>query len=411
MITNHTATPVCSGDKTSQNGGFWNSERAKAIVREHVVPEWAAALGAPARWNPASGEEVWEALSREVRSLRGPEPALNIHGSNIDLSVLDIDGRFRRRRAARCRLGLETFARLLRRWRAEVVESHGANFWEQIITALHDPKEMVVVKLIQQLSARTIRDAVDDLDDLGRTGLRYRLATGLRRAHPLPDCGIGIIVEAARRVENRLQQLERDEPQPTRQNHPAPAAPAEPTRPEPRVRVKGEFVGGGLVLRCLRGNELTGPEFPPPGNQLALLLVLGSSEYGKLSSNWDEFIWDQIWGAHRKDGKPPESYARSVKRNRKDDGVHANIRRLVCDLVGKLRKYFGSAPVGRWVTRVSMASAHGRTISAYRLNEHVHWQILPLDKMSDEPSAHPRRLNSLEAPDNKREDESPDAAA
>ena len=192
-----TTTP----DLSQHSPDLWDSDRARAIIRELIVPEWATAIGEDAAWCPAPTEEVWQALRREVvaRSNRG-----RVAGPTVFLLGVDV-AKYAAAGYARFCLRLEAFAELLKAWRAELSERHGPDFWDRGVTGLEDPKEKVVVELLRQLSTRTTPDVIDDLDAIGRRGLRYQIAGGVKRVHRLPDCGIHLMVGAGRRIEERLR--------------------------------------------------------------------------------------------------------------------------------------------------------------------------------------------------------------
>lgn len=187
--------------KEASSQEFWSSDRAVQIVREHLVPEWSVALGEPVEWSPVAGEEVWQALSREVRERahRGHhQPGFQLITTAFDDAKHDagVYGQLRTR--------LFAFAHLLRTWRLELTAAHGSDCWDRVLPTIHDPKERVVVELLRQTSARTIDDVVNDLDRQGREGFTYQLA-GQDPIRMTPtDCGIDLFVEAARRFDKRL---------------------------------------------------------------------------------------------------------------------------------------------------------------------------------------------------------------
>ena len=145
------------------------------------------------------------------------------------------------------------------------------------------------------------------------------------------------------------------------------AAPARPT-------VRGEFDDHGrLVFRCTRdGHPADGP-VALTGQSLRLLVVLDCTDYRQKTTGWDEFVWHQVWGVDRRDGKPPVSYRRGVQADDSADGPPARFRRAIAALERELRGGVGVPPGGDWVERHRMT----RSQRAYLLTDRATWKLIP----------------------------------
>ena len=82
--------------------------------------------------------------------------------------------------------------------------------------------------------------------------------------------------------------------------------PGENVRTEGTVKIRGAFDDGQrLVLKCIRKDRQIHSHFIPTPRKRELLLLLDSREYRELTSEWDEYIWDQIWGSTGAMGRSP----------------------------------------------------------------------------------------------------------
>ena len=127
-----------------------------------------------------------------------------------------------------------------------------------------------------------------------------------------------------------------------------------------------------LVLKCTRPDEAI-RSLLIRGLRLQILLILYSEDYRSQTSGWDEFVWDEVWGPRRCDGKTSGTYGREVKADGRDDGPPVRPRQAISSLNRRLRDEFGTPPGQNWVTRQQMTKRQ----HAYLLSEHVDWRLMP----------------------------------
>jgi hypothetical protein len=141
-----------------------------------------------------------------------------------------------------------------------------------------------------------------------------------------------------------------------------------------RPVVKFAFDGEGrLVLSCHSRPKRRTVRVVLKNQQRDVFLVLTSAVYRAVTACWDEFLWNQIWGTERRDGKAKEKYERDRHRNGSDGGVNSRIKGNVYCINQLLSEEFGTPPGGKWFQRGAVRRAHGHFDSAYVPNERVKW--------------------------------------
>lgn len=338
-----------AGKRVVKKEEFWNSERAKTIVREHIVPEWAKAINEDVAWNPGSDEEIWQPLSREVESRLYPSSKFVVLVSEKQ------DAKEFAKNLGEVRLRLLVFIKLLRTWREEVADQYGNSFWDHVVPALEDPKEQIAVETIRQLSSRTVNDAIEDLQALGRTGFRYRLASGQQKIQKVRDCGVELLVEAAKRVTVRLKN---DAKERTKANKPKPTgASLGDSSKWPHVILHLEERVLKITYKVAVPPSIkkeTRTCFFPGSKQTAFILALlsvypgrkGLDDLFKLTHKGDQF--------EKSPGRPN---IRSLEK----------LTRLRLDIENKFKQEFGDHPSGMWILE-----SNG---SGYGLNPRgTHWR-------------------------------------
>jgi hypothetical protein len=139
---------------------------------------------------------------------------------------------------------------------------------------------------------------------------------------------------------------------------------------------------GHLVLSCPSRPKRRTTRTVLKGQGRDVFLVLTSAKYGAQTAHWDEYLWGQIWGIDRRDGRSPEAYSRDKKSGGKDGGVNSRIKWNVSRINRQLTAEFGPPPGGNWFNRVERRRVQGRFDSAYVPSDRVRW----VDQVSRVPA-------------------------
>lgn len=328
--------------RTPQSG-FWESQ---AVV-DHVKGALSSAsriLGAETTPEASSPDELRKAYSDLLTSYKISELGEEERGRCRNLLLLPLKG-------------------LVRMWKRQMEAGRGASFWKKAKESFNgDSRTLAWLDLLHEIATGHNQDALNDLEDLSKVGMKWRRATGTEQSEKHQDYGLEYIWVVTRLVEARLSRSETENGKSSYSQE----ARLPVNRPELRMRINNF---GELELRYkMRERKKRSPELLN-GKPKQLLMVLASKDYGERRNDWDEFIWDEIWNPKRGDKL---RYRRATKKTGQDDGVNKRLSRLVHDTVTELTDLLDAPPYGRWILRLRQ---EGTRKSAYRLTDSVVWHL------------------------------------